>query len=40
MVERFGLPCYHDLEQAHDLSIPLPLTLIHSRWWYAAGVEI
>lgn len=39
MVERFGLPCYHDLEQAYDQSIPLPLTLIHSRWWYAAGIE-
>jgi hypothetical protein len=40
VVERFGLPCYHDLEQAYDEAVPLPLTLIHSRWWYAAGIEI
>jgi hypothetical protein len=40
LVERFGLPCYHDLEQAYDLLIPLPLTLIHSRWWYQAGIEV
>jgi hypothetical protein len=40
MVERFGLPCYHDLERAYDEALPLPLTLIHSRWWYAAGIEV
>jgi hypothetical protein len=39
-VRRLGLPCYHDLEKAYDLGIPLPLTLFHSRWWYAAGVEV
>jgi hypothetical protein len=39
LVERFGLPCYHDLERAHDEAVPLPLTLVHSRWWYAAGIE-
>lgn len=39
LVERFGLPCYHDLERAYDEALPLPLTLIHSRWWYAAGIE-
>jgi hypothetical protein len=39
MVQRFGLPCLHDLERAYDEVIPLPLTLIHSRWWYGGGVE-
>jgi hypothetical protein len=39
-VEQFGLPCYHDLEQAHDLAMPLPLTLFHSRWWFGGGVEV
>jgi hypothetical protein len=38
-VERFGLPCLHYLERAWDEHIPLPLTLIHSRWWYRGGVE-
>jgi hypothetical protein len=37
--QRFGLPCYHDLEYAWDESIPLPLTMIHSRWWYAADID-
>ena len=39
MVERFGLPCQHHLEFAWDHSIPIPLTLIHSRWWYQGGIE-
>lgn len=39
LVERFGLPCRHYLERGYDEVIPLPLTLVHSRWWYAAGVE-
>jgi MULE transposase domain len=39
MNQRFGLPCLHDLEHAWDEGIPLPLSLIHSRWWYSAGIE-
>lgn len=39
IVERYGLSCYHNLERAYDEVIPLPLTLIHSRWWYPAGIE-
>jgi MULE transposase domain len=38
-IERFGLPCLHILEYAWDHNLPLPITLIHSRWWYQAGVE-
>jgi hypothetical protein len=37
--QQFGLPCLHDLEHAWDEGIPLPLTLIHSRWWYNPGIE-
>lgn len=32
LVERFGLPCRHYLERGYDEVIPLPLTLVHSRW--------
>jgi hypothetical protein len=32
MVERFGLPCYHDLEHAYNAAVPLPLSMVHSRW--------
>jgi hypothetical protein len=39
MAERFGLPCFHALEFAWDQGIPLPLSMVHSRWWYAAGIE-
>jgi hypothetical protein len=39
LIERFGLPCAHSLERAWDEHLPLPLTLIHSRWWYRGGVE-
>jgi hypothetical protein len=39
LVERFGLPCSHYLERAWDEALPLPLTLIHSRWWYRGGIE-
>jgi hypothetical protein len=38
-VERFGLPCLHYLEKAWNETLPIPLTLIHSRWWYRSGVE-
>jgi hypothetical protein len=39
LVELLGLPCMHYLERAFDEFIPLPLTLIHSRWWYRGGIE-
>jgi hypothetical protein len=39
IIERYGLPCYHVLKQAYDEVISLSLTLVHSRWWYAAGIE-
>ncbi|MGH7240163.1 MAG: transposase, partial [Candidatus Saccharimonadales bacterium] len=38
-VERFGLPCLHYLERAFDEDLPIPMTLIHSRWWYRGGTE-
>jgi hypothetical protein len=38
-IERFGLPCLHVLEHAWDHNLSIPLSLIHSRWWYQAGVE-
>jgi MULE transposase domain len=39
LVERFGLPCLHYLERAWNEHLPIPLTLIHSRWWYRGGIE-
>lgn len=38
-VERFGLPCLHYLERAWNEHLPIPLTLIHSRWWYRGGID-
>jgi hypothetical protein len=38
-IERFCLPCSHHLQRAWDEHLPLPLTLIHSRWWYRGGIE-
>lgn len=39
LVERFGLPCYNDLERAYGEALSLPLTLIHSRWWNVADIK-
>jgi hypothetical protein len=39
LIERYRLLCFHDLEQAFNEVIPLPLILVYSRWWYAAGIE-
>jgi hypothetical protein len=39
MIERFGLPCHHTLERSYDEKIPIPLTLIHPRWWYDGPIE-
>jgi hypothetical protein len=39
MIERFALPCQHTLERSYDERIPIPLTLIHPRWWYDGPIE-
>jgi hypothetical protein len=39
MIERFALPCRHTLERSYDERIPIPLTLIHPRWWYDGPIE-
>jgi hypothetical protein len=38
-VIRFALPCQHTLEYAYDKDIPIPLTLIHPRWWYNGPIQ-
>ena len=39
LLERFALPCQHTLEYAYDEDIPIPLTLIHLRWWYNGPIQ-
>ena len=39
LLERFALPCQHTLEYAYDEDIPIPLTLIHPRWWYNGPIQ-
>ena len=39
LLERFALPYQHTLEYAYDKDIPIPLALIHPRWWYNGPIQ-
>jgi hypothetical protein len=37
---RYGLPCRHHLERAFLISEPIPITLVHPRYWLQGPTEV